>query len=60
MEALKNGAPMNELFNLPVREKIARMGLVSEDSLQKIDDLENVMKEEIAKLVPTGGEADVA
>ncbi|MEA3283517.1 MAG: V-type ATP synthase subunit A [Synergistota bacterium] len=60
MEALKNGAPMNELFNLPVREKIARMGLVSEDSLQKIDDLENVMKEEISKLVPTGGEADVA
>ncbi|EFC92137.1 H+transporting two-sector ATPase alpha/beta subunit central region [Dethiosulfovibrio peptidovorans DSM 11002] len=59
-EALKNGAPMNELFNLPVREKIARMGLVAEDSLQQIDDLENVMKEEIAKLVPTGGESNVA
>ncbi len=60
MEALKNGAPINELFNLPVREKIARMGLVSEESLNQIDDLEREMKEEIARLVPTGGESNVA
>lgn len=60
MDALRNGAPMNDLFNLPVREKIAKMGLVAENSLEKIDDLERVMKEEIARLVPTGGESDVA
>lgn len=55
MEALKVGASMRDLFALPVREKISRMGLVGENELEKIDDLENEMKSQIEQLVPTGG-----
>ena len=56
LEALNSGAPMNKLFNLPVREKIARMGLVSEKELEKIDALEGEMRDEIAQLLAAGGE----
>ena len=47
---------MNKLFNLPVREKIARMGLVGEQELEKIDALEGEMRDEIAQLLASGGE----
>ena len=56
LEALNSGAPMNKLFNLPVREKIARMGLVSEKELEKIDALEVEMRDEIAQLLAAGGD----
>lgn len=56
LEALQNGANMNKLFNLPVREKISRMGLVSEKELDKIDALDGEMREEIAQLLAAGGE----
>lgn len=56
LEALQNGADMNKLFNLPVREKIARMGLVGEKELEKIDALDGEMKDEIAQLLAAGGE----
>jgi V/A-type H+-transporting ATPase subunit A len=56
LEALNSGAPMNKLFNLPVREKIARMGLVSEKELEKIDALEGEMRDEIAQLLAAGGD----
>ena len=56
LEALNSGAPMNKLFNLPVREKIARMGLVSEKALEKIDALEGEMRDEIAQLLAAGGD----
>ncbi len=56
LDALKNGASMNELFNLPVREKIARMGIVGEHELEKIDALEGEMREQIAKLLASGGD----
>ena len=54
-EALKAGADMNKLFNLPVREKIARMGLVGENELEKLDALEDEMKAQIGELVTAGG-----
>ncbi|MDR1731184.1 MAG: V-type ATP synthase subunit A [Synergistaceae bacterium] len=60
MDALKKGAPMNELFNLPVREQIARMRYLEEKEIDKIDTLGDTMKEQINGLVPAGGEANVA
>ncbi|MBR0108076.1 MAG: V-type ATP synthase subunit A [Pyramidobacter sp.] len=56
LDALNAGVPMNKLFNLPVREKIARMGLVSEKELEKIDALEGEMRDEIAQLLAAGGD----
>ena len=56
LEALQNGADMNKLFNLPVREKISRMGLVLENELEKIDAIEGEMRTEIAQLLATGGD----
>ncbi len=55
-EALQNGVSMDKLFNLPVREKIARMGLVAEDELEKIDALETEMRDEISQLLAAGGD----
>jgi V/A-type H+-transporting ATPase subunit A len=56
LQALQSGADMNKLFNLPVREKIARMGMVSEKDLGQIDALEDEMKNEIAQLLAAGGD----
>ena len=60
MDALKKGAPMNELFNLPVREQIARMRYLEEAQIGQIDKLENTIKEQINGIVPVGGESNVA
>ena len=46
MDALKKGAPMNELFNLPVREQIARMRYLEEAQIGQIDKLEDTIKEQ--------------
>lgn len=60
MDALKKGAPMNELFNLPVREQLARMRYLEEKQIDQIDQLANTMKEQINGLIPVGGESNVA
>lgn len=56
LQALESGADMNKLFNLPVREKITRMGLVDEKKLNEIDALDDEMREEIANLLAAGGD----
>ena len=60
MDALKKGAPMNELFNLPVREQIARMRYLEEAQIGQIDKIEDTIKEQINGIVPVGGESNVA
>ena len=60
MDALKKGAPMNELFNLPVREQIARMRYLEEAQIGQINKLEDTIKEQINGIVPVGGESNVA
>ena len=60
MSALKKGAPMNELFNLPVREQITRMRYLEESAIDQITKLEDTIKEQINGLIPVGGESDVA
>ena len=60
MDALRKGASMNEVFNLPVRESIARMRYLEEKETAKIDDLEARIKSEVAEVTPVGGENDAA
>ena len=60
MDALKKGASMNEVFNLPVREAIARMRYLEEKDIGKIDDIEAQIKSEVAGITPVGGESDAA
>jgi V/A-type H+-transporting ATPase subunit A len=60
MDALKKGAAMNELFNLPVREQIARMRYLEEKQIDEINKLEDTIKDQINGIVPMGGEQNVA
>ena len=60
LDALHKGAPMNQLFNLPVREQIARMRYLEEAQIGQIDKLEDVIKEQINGIVPVGGEGNAA
>ena len=60
MDALKKGAPMGSVFNLPVREAVARMRYMEEKDISQIDVLEERMKSEISGIIPVGGESDAA
>jgi len=60
MEALKKGAPMNKLFNLPVRETIARMRYLEEKNISDIDKIEEQIKKEVNDLFTVGGESYAA
>ncbi len=60
MDALRKGVPMQSVFNLPVRETIARMRYVEEKQIAQLDMIEGRIKEEIAHLIPIGGDSDAA
>jgi V/A-type H+-transporting ATPase subunit A len=60
MEALKKGAAMGEVFNLPVRESIARMRYLEEKDISRIDELEETIRKGINDVIPVGGESDAA
>jgi V/A-type H+-transporting ATPase subunit A len=60
MDALHGGASMNDVFNLPVREKIARMRYFDEKNIDDIDSIEEEIKSEIGRIMPVGGDVDVA
>lgn len=60
MDALNGGASMNEVFNLTVREKIARMRYSDEKDIDQIDLIEDEIKSEIGSTMPVGGDIDVA
>ena len=60
MDALNRGASMNEVFNLTVREKIARMRYSDEKDIDQIDLIEDEIKSEIGSTMPVGGDIDVA
>jgi len=60
MEALKKGAPMNKLFNLSVRETIARMRYLEEKNISDIDKIEDQIKKELNDLFTVGGESYAA
>ena len=60
LDALRKGAPMNKLFNLPVREQIARMRYLEEKDIAQIDKLEDTIKEQINGIIPVGGDSNAA
>jgi V/A-type H+-transporting ATPase subunit A len=60
MEALKKGAPLNKLFNLPVRDIIARMRYLEEKNIFDIDKIEDQIKKEINNLFTVGGDINAA
>ncbi len=60
MEALRKGATVGEVFNLPVREAVARMRYLEEKDIGQIDDLEARIKQEMNAVTPVGGETDAA
>lgn len=60
LDALHKGAPMNKLFNLPVREQIARMRYLEEKDIAQIDKLEDTIKEQINGIIPVGGDTNAA
>ena len=56
MDALKRGADIKKLFELPVREEIARMRYIAEENLESLDQLEAEIRSQINKIIPTGGD----
>lgn len=60
MDALHGGAGMTDVFNLAVREKIARMRYFDEKNIDDIDSIEEEIKSEIGRIMPVGGDVDVA
>jgi V/A-type H+-transporting ATPase subunit A len=60
MEALRRGAPLKQILDLPVRDQIARMRYVDEKDLASIDALGETIKKEIGTVMPDGGEVHVA
>ena len=51
---------MNSLFNLSVREQIARMRSLEEKDIGQIDALEDTMREQINGIIPVGGAGNAA
>lgn len=60
MQVLTHGGTLRSVFDLPIREEIARMRYVVEGELEKLDDLEDRIKLELGKLSAAGGDIDVA
>jgi V/A-type H+-transporting ATPase subunit A len=60
MDALRKGAPLKGLFDLPIRVEISRMRYLDEGSIGSLDELEDRMKREINEVTPVGGENDAA
>ena len=58
MQALRRGAPLLDVINMPVREDISRMRYTDEKELSKIDELEKRIKIELSELSGVGGEDD--
>lgn len=58
MQVLTRGGQLRSVIDLPIREDIARMRYVEETELGKLDELEDQIKAELAKLSAAGGELD--
>jgi len=52
VEAFEKGAEIDEIWELPVMEKIARSKLIKEEELSKLDDIYKEIEESIEKLIP--------
>lgn len=54
-DAISKGVMLSDLLSLPVRDKIAKAKLISEDTLQVFDNYESDLKSQITELVENGG-----
>ena len=51
LEALSNGVELEEIEKLPVREKITRLKLISEDDLGNIEEIRSEIDKQIEELI---------
>jgi V/A-type H+-transporting ATPase subunit A len=54
-QALKQGASLNALLTLPVRDKIARAKYIEEKDLIEFDQIEKELSEQMAQLTQEEG-----
>ena len=54
-KALAEGAFFKDISNLPIREKIAKAKLVSEDNLNEFDNIESEIRRQVASTLTNGG-----
>jgi len=57
--ALENGVYLDKVLKLEVRDKIARSKYIAEENINKIDEIEKELKEQVEKLIVEGGVANV-
>ncbi|WP_138159837.1 V-type ATP synthase subunit A [Peptoniphilus catoniae] len=55
LAALDKGAYISEIEDLPVREKISRMKVITEDNLDEFENLKEEVRNDLRKLVEGGG-----
>jgi V-type ATP synthase alpha chain len=55
IRGLNNGAYLNEIVDLAVRERIARAKYLPESELSKIDEISKELTEQIDNLINKGG-----
>ncbi|MEG2014873.1 MAG: V-type ATP synthase subunit A, partial [Clostridia bacterium] len=55
-KALKDGAEINDILSLPVREKIGRSKYIEEKDIAQFDLIEQSLKKEMSKLGSVGNE----
>ncbi|MDD3839534.1 MAG: ATP synthase subunit A [Clostridia bacterium] len=53
-KAMEDGATLDEVINLPIREKIGRCKYTREDQLDTFDDIEAQMRDQVSSLVSKG------
>jgi V/A-type H+-transporting ATPase subunit A len=58
-KALENGVYLDRVLKLEVRDKIARSKYIAEENINKIDEIEKELKEQVDKLIVEGGVANV-
>ena len=54
-KALNEGAFFKDISNLPVRERIAKAKLISEDNLNEFDSIESEIRRQVASTLTNGG-----
>ncbi|NLL80776.1 MAG: V-type ATP synthase subunit A, partial [Tissierellia bacterium] len=58
LRALESGVYLKDIENMEVREKIARAKYTREEEIDKIDQIQKELKEEIDELISKGGILD--
>ena len=57
LQALEQGAELSSLTNLPVRERIGRAKYIPEEQMERFDELDRLLRDEMANLTQGGDRA---